>query len=113
MGGPRVVDTSCDAALLEMPRQCISRVELHDVEVPHVLDVDRGRGKRDVTIREQVRVQHGMSAAEIVPPIEMAKLHAQNRSLQGVQAVVETDTLVLVLPPLSVVPEHLRPLRDV
>ena len=55
-----------------------------------------GAGLDDSGSGEQLVVTCGQGTAALVPRVEMAQLHQQYRGLQGIQAAVPADLLVVV-----------------
>src|SRR5690606_32785592 len=83
------------------------RVLVEDVPVDDLGGDDAG------DVREQLAVAPGRGSASLVPGVDVRQLHAQEGRLQGVEAAVVAEHLVVVLALAAVGAEHAGLLGDV
>src|SRR6059058_4859185 len=94
-----------DAVVLELRSYFVAIGRPNHVEVPDGMCTRRHRRSLD-ELRQELRVGSSVRSPELVPPVQMSKLHAQHGGLERVEPLVATDRDVLVLSPLTEIAEH-------
>lgn len=83
-----------------------------DVEVPDVATAGRLGRQPQRQAREPLPVAGGQPATRLGPGLEVLQLDAQDRALEGIHPVVESDLIVMIPPLLGVVPQRPQPGGD-
>src|SRR5580692_2183861 len=92
-----IVNAGGNAALAQCGLHALSILNLYNVEVVDVALVVQVQRRFDADFAKKPVVRRGMTAASIVPSIEVAKLNVEYGGLQRIQPAVVTLDDVFVL----------------
>jgi hypothetical protein len=93
----RIVNAGGDAAFSQCGLHAISVLDFDNIEVIDVALIVQAHRRFDAAFAEKPIVCGGMTAASLVPRIEVAELNVEHRGLQRIQAAVGALDDVFVL----------------
>src|SRR5580658_1338594 len=93
----RIVNAGGDAAVAQCGLHAITVLDFDNVEMIDVALIVQAYRRFDADLAEKPVVCDGMTAASLVPRIEMAELYIEHRGLQRIQAAVVALNDVFVL----------------
>src|SRR5271157_3293428 len=102
-----IMDTRRDLLLPEVRHEGITIPHPDGIDMVYVpAIISLARRSEAVCTREQLRVEPRIASTRFIPCVDMLQLYAQHRTLEAIHSGVPSDHVMVILPRLTVVPEH-------